>query len=326
LSFPYQRLLLAGGTGLAGSAVLRAVLAQMPATQVRVPHRGSAGFFARDARVEYVRADLTDRHSAAAAFAGCDCAVLAAAHTAGAKQTRERPWEQVTDNLVMDARLLEALQAAGVRRMVFISTASVYQDQPGSIREVDLDWNTDPAAAYLGVGWAKRAAEKLCDFWHRAGGVEILIARLANVYGPYARFHPAASHFVAALVRKAVAMEDPFIVWGNPEVARDIIYADDFGRAVVAMLQASDVRFDVFNIGSGDAVTVGEVAQLALRHAGHTPSRIVYDAAAPTTIARRVLDCTRARDLLGWSPSVPPDEGIRRTIEWWRANAHTWDR
>jgi nucleoside-diphosphate-sugar epimerase len=131
---------------------------------------------------------------------------------------------------------------------------------------------------------------------------------------------------VAALVRKAVAMEDPFIVWGNPEVARDIIYADDFGRAVVAMLQASDVRFDVFNIGSGDAVTVGEVAQLALRHAGHTPSRIVYDAAAPTTIARRVLDCTRARDLLGWSPSVPPDEGIRRTIEWWRANAHTWDR
>ncbi len=322
----HKRLLIAGGTGLAGSAVLREVLAKAPDVRVRIPHRGDQGFFSNDPRVEYVRADLADKQSAAAAAAGCDCAVLAAATTAGAKQTRDRPWDQVTDNLIMDARLLDTLHAAEIRRLVFVSTASVYPDSNQPIRESDLDWNSDPAAAHLGVGWAKRAAEKLCHFWHRANGMEIVIARLANVYGPYARFEPSASHFVAALVRKAVAKEDPFVVWGSAEVARDILYADDFGRAVASMLEATQVRFDVFNLGSGQAVTVGEVARIALGHAGHEPARIVYDPASPTTVARRVLDCAKARALLGWSPTVGPEEGIRRTVEWWRTNHHAWKR
>ena len=322
----HKRLLIAGGTGLAGSAVLREVLAHAPDVRVRIPHRGDQGFFSSDPRVEYVRADLTDGRSAAAAVEGCDCAVLAAATTAGAKQTRDRPWEQVTDNLIMDARLLDILHAARIRRLVFVSTASVYADSAQPLREGDLDWNTDPAAAHLGVGWAKRAAEKLCHFWHRANGMEIVIARLANVYGPYARFEPSASHFVAALVRKAVAREDPFVVWGSAEVVRDILYADDFGRAVVSMLEATPIGFDTFNLGSGRTITVGEVARLALRHAGHEPTQIVYDPASPTTIARRVLDCTKARALLGWSPTVSPEEGIRRTTEWWRANSHAWKR
>ena len=321
-----KRLLIAGGTGLAGSGVLRQVLAAIPELEVRVPHRGQEGFFSDDPRVQYVHADLADARGAAAAAEGCDAAVLAAATTGGAQQTRERPGAQVTENLVLDARLLDTLHTAGVRRLVFVSTASVYADSTGPIREADLDWNADPAGPYFGVGWAKRAAEKLCAFWHRASGTEIVIARLANVYGPYARFDPASSHFVAALVRKALAREDPFVVWGRADVVRDIVYADDFGRAVVRMLQAADVRFDVFNVGSGAAITVGEVAALALRHAGHAPARIVYDAASPTTIARRVLDCAKARDVLGWSPAVAPDEGIRRTMQWWRDNNHAWKR
>ena len=321
-----KRLLVAGGTGLAGSGVLRQVLSAAGDVRIRIPHHGRVGAFVDDPRVEYVTADLTRPEDCARVAAGCDCAVLAAAQTGGARQTRERPWEQVTDNLVMDARLLEALHGAGTKRVVYIGTASAYQDFSGAIREDQLDWNADPPAAFLGVGWAKRSAEKLCRFWHEVGGMEILIARLANVYGPYARFDPAASHFVAALVRKAVDGDDPFVVWGSPEVARDILYADDFGRAVVAMLEAANVKFDVFNIGSGEVVTVGEVARLALHAAGHVPSKIVYDSGSPTTVARRVLDCSKARDVLGWIPEVHPAAGIRRTVDWWRANKDSWKR
>ena len=320
-----KRLFLAGGTGLAGSAVLRSVLQAVPDVSVRVPHRGDHGVFIDDPRVEYLRADLTaSGHDHL--LTDCNCAVLAAATTAGAKQSRERPWEQVTDNLVMDARVLEALQASGVRRAVFVSTASLYPDSSGPLREDALDWNADPPPPYFGVGWAKRSAEKLCRFWHDAAGIDFLIARLANVYGPHARFDPASSHFVAALVRKAVAKEDPFVVWGRPDVVRDIIYADDFGRAVVAMLEATNVRFDVFNIGSGRGTTVGEVATAALASAGHSPSRIVYDSAAPTTISRRVLECSKARDILNWKPQIALEDGIRRTVEWWRSNRESWKR
>lgn len=321
-----RRVLLAGGTGLAGSGVLRQLLSKASDIRVRVPYRGRAGAFVDDARVEYVQADLTNRADCERVAAGSDCAVLAAAQTGGAQQARDRPWAQVTENLVMDARLLEALHAARVRRVVYVGTASVYQDFAGTIREDQLDWSVDPPPAYLGVGWAKRCAEKLCQFWIQTGGLEILIARLANIYGPYARFDPAHSHFVAALVRKAVSRDEPFVVWGSPEVGRDILYADDFGRAVVAMLEATDLKFDVFNLGSGRATTVGEVAELALRAAGHAPAEIVYDSGSPTTVAHRVLDCSKARDILGWTPETTPAEGIRRTVAWWRDNKDTWQR
>ena len=321
-----KRLFLAGGTGLAGSAVLRHVLATVGDVRVRVPYRSRTGAFMKDTRVEYATGDLTQPEDCARMVAGCECAVLAAGRTGGARHARERPWEQVTDNIVMDARLLEALHKAGVRRAVYMGTASAYQDFAGAIKEDELDWAADPAAAYFGVGWAKRSAEKLCYFWHRAGNIEILIARLANVYGPYAHFNPDSSHFVAALIRKAVAAEDPFVVWGNPDVERDILYADDLGRAVVAMLEATQVRFDVFNIGSGRVTTVGEVAKLALRFAGHSPARLVYDSDSPTTTAHLQLDCTKARNVLGWQPEVTPQEGIRRTVEWWKASRETWQK
>jgi nucleoside-diphosphate-sugar epimerase len=321
-----KRLLVAGGTGLAGSAVLRHLLAVVGDVRVRVPHQGRTGAFVKDARVEYVTGDLTRPEDCARVAAGCDCAVLAAARTGGARHSRERPWEQVTDNLVMDARLLEALHKADVRRAVYVGTASSYQDFTGAIKEDALDWSADPPAAYFGVGWAKRSAEKLCRFWHEASGMEILVARLANVYGPFARFDPASSNFVAALVRKATAGEDPFVVWGDPQVGRDILYADDFGRAAVAMLEATSIRFDVFNIGSGRVTTVDEVAKLALRFSGHNPTRIVYDKNAPTTVAHRLLDCGKARVVLGWQPEVTAEEGVRRTVEWWKANRETWQR
>lgn len=326
MSLEGKRVLLAGGTGLAGAGALRQLLARFGDVKVRVPFRSRAGWFTDNPRVEYVQADLTDRADCERVASRIDYAVLAAAHTAGAREARDQPWAQVTDNVVLDARLLEALHAAGVRRVVYVGTASVYQDFSGAMPEDQLDWSVDPPAAYLGVGWAKRYAEKLCQFWHRVGGLEILIARLANVYGPCARFDPAQSHFVAALVRKAVSGDDPFVVWGSPQVGRDILYADDFGRAVVAMLEATSIKFDVFNIGSGCITTVGEVADLALRAAGHKPVKIVYDSASPTTVAHRMLDCSKARDLLGWTPETTSAEGVRQTVEWWQANKETWQR
>jgi nucleoside-diphosphate-sugar epimerase len=92
------------------------------------------------------------------------------------------------------------------------------------------------------------------------------------------------------------------------------------------MLEATQVRFDVFNIGSGRVTTVGEVAKLALRFAGHSPARLVYDSDSPTTTAHLQLDCTKARNVLGWQPEVTPQEGIRRTVEWWKASRETWQK
>jgi GDP-L-fucose synthase len=321
-----KKVFLAGGTGLAGSAVLRQILVSVRDVRVRIPHRSPVGAFTDDTRVEYVYGDLTKPEDCERMVSGCDCAVLAAAQTGGARQACERPWDQVTDNIVMDVRMLEALHMAGVRRTVYVGTASIYQEFSGAIRENQLDWNIDPPSAHFGVAWAKRCAEKMCQFWHEATGMDILIARLSNIYGPYARFDPETSHFVAALVRKAVNGDDPFEVWGSADIGRDILFSDDFGRAVISMLNATSIHFDIFNIGSGQVTTVGDVAKLALKFAAHQPAQIVFNSTAPTTIARRVLDCTKARDVLGWQAEVAPEEGVRRTVEWWQNNKEKWKR
>jgi nucleoside-diphosphate-sugar epimerase len=156
--------------------------------------------------------------------------------------------------------------------------------------------------------------------------MEIVIARAANIFGPYARFDPANSNFIPALIRKAVARMDPFEVWGNPAVTRDVVYVDDFAKAVILMLDNSNIRFDVFNIGSGVKTTVGDVVQCVLQYSGHNPARIIYNEQNPSTVPFRVLDNSKAKAILGWNLEYSVAEGISRTVEWWKENHERWLR
>ena len=317
---------LAGATGLAGSAVVRRILADFPKTRVRASHLHTTGVFIKDDRVEYAQGDLRLSDDCRRLVDGCDCAVLAAANTGGARAARDEPGRQVTDNVVMDSLMLEALHAAHVERVVYVSSASIYQPFDGFIGEDDLDWNQDPHPAYLGVGWEKRYMEKQCQFWHEKEGMEFGIARAANIYGPYAKFDPAVSNFTAAIIRKAGDRMEPFEIWGAPDVTRDILYADDFGRAIVTLLNHDALSFETFNIGSGAKTTVDQVVQWALKYAGHTPGEVRYNNNQATTIDIRALDCSKAKSVLGWEAKINAEEGVRMTTEWWRENKDRWTK
>jgi GDP-L-fucose synthase len=226
----------------------------------------------------------------------------------------------------MNARMLEAFHSEGVERAVFIGSATLYQDFEGFIKEDELDLNQDPHSSYLGIGWVARYLEKLCRFWHEQAGMEFVLVRAANIFGPFAKFDPAVSNFIPAIIRKAVDGMDPFEVWGSPDVIRDVIYSGDFAEAVVTMLDSDAVKFDVFNVGSGVKTTVGEVVEWALKHAGFKPSEIIYNTNKPTTIKFRALDCSKVRDVFGWQPEHTIEEGIRKTAAWWRENKNRWEK
>lgn len=323
--FDGETLLLTGGSGMTGAAIAAHLLARFPGLCIRQVYYSTPPAL-HHSRLESVRADLRDRRAAAMVAEGCSLAVLAAAGTGGAAAALSDPAQQTTDNLVMDALTLEALQRAGVRRCVYFSSAIVYPECEGAIKEGDLDWNADPHPSYFGVGWAKRAAEKLCQFWHEKYGMECVVLRAANLFGPRARFDPQRSNFIPALIRKAVDGLDPFEVWGKPEVERDVLYVADAAGAVAAALTA-DCSFEVFNLGSGETVCVGDVVDWALAAAGHRPAGgVVYRSDRPTTIRRRVLDCSRIRECLGWQPEYSPREGVLLTTRWWQENQETWSR
>ncbi|WP_027363071.1 NAD-dependent epimerase/dehydratase family protein [Desulfospira joergensenii] len=321
-----NKIFLAGSTGLVGTHLIHHLLDMYPGIYIKAAYNRTTPFMEHE-RVHYVQVDLLDRSTDYGdLLEGCPWAIMAAASTGGAGAAQSSPQRQMTDNLVMDALMLEGLYSAGVKRIIYLSSATVYQAFDGYIKEEQLDFNEDPHFSYLGVGWAKRSAEKFCRFWHEKYGIEIIIARCANIYGPYARFDPQKSNFIPALIRKAVSKMEPFEVWGSPDVARDVIYAEDFAEAVILLLSQEDIKFDIFNLGYGDIVTVGEVVDAALLAADHKPNAVKYSENSPQTIGFRALDCNKIKSTVNWKPRHSITRGIKKTTLWWEQNMETWTR
>jgi nucleoside-diphosphate-sugar epimerase len=321
-----NRVLVTGASGMIGRAVLSSLLVSFPGVNIRAVFCSNHQLLPQDSRIEWVQADLLDREQCLRIAGGCNQCVMAAAYTSGSRGMQAEPWKALDNNVVMNTELLEALHFAGVRRVVFISTASVYQDVGGPIKEGDLDWNQDPHPAHFGVGWAMRFSEKLCRFWHEKTGMETVIVRAANVFGPYASFDPHRSNVVPALIRKAVDRMDPFEVWGNPSVVRDVIYVEDFADAVARLLKNESIKFDVFNVGTGKRTTVGDIVDHCLQAAGHVPSRVRYVAGAPETIKARTLDCSKIQKSVAWKPNHTIAEGIEETTRWWEKSRYEWEK
>ena len=167
---------------------------------------------------------------------------------------------------------------------------------------------------YFAVGWMKRYTEILAQFYHRNNFMKMAMVRPANIYGVQGDFSDETGHVLPALIRRALEKQDPYIVWGNPDVVRDFTHSEDMARACLDVVEKYAVC-DPVNIACGNLVTIGEAVDLILKCAGHdvTPQ---YDETKPVTIQYRALDTTKAKDILGYNPKVSFDEGIRQTIDW----------
>lgn len=318
------RVLVAGGAGMIGTAMIDRLLQHRPGWTIRGTYRSQPPSQS-DPRLEWVRADLTRPSDCHKAAHDCQLAVMAAAETGGAQANQQRPARFVTDNLVMNAQLLQALAEARVRRVLFLSTSMVYSALTRAVSEEDLDLNSEPPSPFEGIGWAMRSSEKLAHYWHRQEGLEIAILRLSYVYGPRSRFAVGTSNFVPALIRRAVERQDPFEIWGDPEVVRDLLYVDDCCEALDRLLEFPQLGWLILNLSSGRGVRVGEVARMVLEAADHRPQLLPRPSAA-SSIPYRVVDNRRLCELLDWQPRVSLEEGLRRTLGWWRENRLQWER
>ncbi|MFA5778972.1 MAG: NAD(P)-dependent oxidoreductase [Elusimicrobiota bacterium] len=316
---------LAGATGSVGAAITEYILSNYPKTKIRAVYRHIKPFINHN-RIEYVNGDLRISDDCRRMVKGCDCAIMAASHSGGSKIMTSEPWRFINDNIIMNSQMLEAFYFENVKRVIYIGTATVYQEFEGYIREDEIDMNKNPHSAYFGVAWISRFIEKLCQFWHDKTGMETIIVRAANIFGPYANFSPERSYFIPAIIKKATDKMDPFEVWGSPDVTRDVIYCEDFAKAILMMLDNKNIKFEIFNIGSGLKTTVGEVVNWALKYAGHKPSKINYDLSKPTTIKFRALDISKIRKIIGWQPQNTIEAGIKKTVEWYIKNKDNWKK
>lgn len=314
-----QKILVTGGAGFIGmnlvprlvaaGATVRATLYQ------REPAPAAPG-------VEYLRGDLENAADCTRACAGMDLVVLAAANSSGAAVMATTPLVHLTPNLIMNARMLEAAYAAGVKKVLFLSSNTVYPLTDHAVAEGDAGF--DFYDSYYVVGWMKRFSEIMCGMYSARirTPMTTIVLRPGNIYGPHDKFDAKKSKVIAALIRRVVEGENPLNVWGDGRDIKDFIYVDDVVDAIVAALVKLETH-TTLNIASGVPVTIRDVIAALLRIEGRTGTEVRYDATKPTMIPKRLIDIAAARAALGFAPRISLEEGLRRTIDWYRREGAT---
>jgi len=220
-------------------------------------------------------------------------------------------------NFAINHNVFEEAYKANVKRIHYSSTACVYPldlqseyDSNYLLKEEDA-FKNGLACCDMEYGWAKFMGEIELLAYHKQSGVECSISRYITAYGP----REDDTHAVIALIRKAVELRDPYVVWGSGEQDRDFTYVSDI---VEGTLLAAEKITDgtPINLGTSKRYKIRDVAFRILEIVGYKPKHIIFDKSKPEGVKSRALDISRARRLLGWTPKVSLEEGLRMTAEW----------
>jgi GDP-L-fucose synthase len=308
--------LVTGATGLMGTTALKR-LQNIPGVTVKaVCHHRKPHIVA--ANITYMQADLEKPGDCRRLVDGIDYVLFFAGILMTAPVLAANPVSPLTSNLLMHAQMLEAAYLAGVKKYLVVGSSTGYPAQDTLLHEDDM-FRGDPADAYFSVGWMFRYVEALCRMYSTKlrNPMPIAVIRPSTVYGEHEDFSPDKSHMLPALVRKVVDREQPLEVWGDGEVKRDLIYADDLLDACVAALEGS-VRLSEFNIAYGREYSLKELLAMILHADGYKNAEIVFNATGPSTGGRRILDTRRAREVLGFRPKTDIESGIRFMLTGYR--------
>ena len=242
-------------------------------------------------------------------------AVVHMAAKAGVRPSIEAPEEYYDSNVMGTVRLLEAMRRYGVGALVFASSSSVYGSRPGSGPFSEDDPVDHPVSPYAAT---KRAGELLCHtYWHLQG-LSCDCLRFFTVYGPRQRPDLAIHKFT-----REISTGQPVPIYGDGTAARDFTYVDDTVGAVLKSLKqvmrtGKEPLFRILNIGADRTVTVNELVHL-LGDAMDVVPTVEHLPPQPGDVPQTWADISKARDMLGFNPTVPIEEGLRRFVAWFRS-------
>jgi nucleoside-diphosphate-sugar epimerase len=238
-------------------------------------------------------------------------AVVNLAARAGVRPSVEDPWVYYRTNCDGTLNLLDLCRQYGVKKFVLASTSSLYgSHNPVPYRE-DTDTNR-PLSPYAA---SKKAAETLCFTYHHLHGVDVTVFRYFTAYGPAGRPDMSVFRFI-----RRIAEGEPILVFGDGTQERDFTYVDDIARGTVAGLEP--LGYQVINLGGDRPVKLSSIIDQIAQLTGRKPV-IQYRPAHPADVPATWADIRKARQLLGWSPEVSVEEGLRRSVQWYHENRET---
>lgn len=243
-----------------------------------------------------------------------DYVFLAAAKVGGIYANNTYRAEFIYQNLMMEANIVHAAWQAGVKRMLFLGSSCIYpRDCHQPIREEYLltgclEQTNEPYAI------AKIAGIKLCESYNRQYGTQYVSVMPTNLYGPNDNYDLNNSHVLPALIRKAheakLRVDTSYVVWGSGKPMREFLYVDDMADACVFLMEHAEIQDGLFNVGTGQDVTIRELAETVMDVVGFK-GEIVFDASKPDGTPRKLLNVDRLR-FLGWQAKTSLHDGIAR--------------
>ena len=301
-----MKVVVAGSTGLAGSAISAAFSAQ-----------GHQVIGLNRSVVDLLDGEATKRFLVSAKP---NLVIDAAAKVGGIGANNTFPVEFLADNITIQGNLMNAAHVAGVENFVFLGSSCIYpRDCAQPIKEEYL--MTGPLeATNSAYAIAKIAGIELVNSYRKEYGTRWISLMPTNLYGPRDNFNLNLSHVLPAFIRRFVEAAESgaekVVLWGSGSPLREFLHVDDLAQAVVVASEKYDSSLHL-NVGTGEDLSIKALAGLVAKSAGFT-GVIEWDSSKPDGTPRKVLDVSRLKSL-GWKPAITLEEGVASTIAWYKA-------
>jgi UDP-glucose 4-epimerase len=316
-----SRVLVTGGAGTIGAAVVKRLLAD-PAYEVRVSDQRAAPRWMREG-CEVHTGDLRLAKEARAATKGCTRVIHLAAIVGGIANFHRLPHTLTEVNNALYNAVIRAALELEVERFVYVSSSMVFERAELFPTPEDyLPRCPVPVSAY---GFSKLTGEVYCRAAHDEHGLPYTICRPFNAYGPGETpdAEPGIAHAVPDLIKKVLGGQRPLQIFGSGEQTRTLTHVDDIADGVVTAMGSGEGLNEDFNISASRELTVAEIARIVWETCGEDPSDFALEH-LPTfavDVQRRWPSVEKARELLGWEAKIEVEDGIAATVEWLRGRA-----
>jgi nucleoside-diphosphate-sugar epimerase len=311
-----SRVLVTGGAGLIGSAVVRRLLSD-PDFEVRVSDQREAPGWMREGASIHT-GDLREYEQARAAIRGCSHVIHLAAIVGGIGNFHKLPFTLTVVNHALYNAIFRAALDEGVERFTYVSSSMVFERaEQFPTTEAYLPDCPPPQSAY---GWSKLAGEVYCRAAHAEHGLPFTICRPFNAYGPgeVPEDEPGIAHAVPDLLRKSLERLRPLPIFGSGEQTRTLTHISDIADGIVAATASPAGLNEDFNISASEELTVAQIARLCWEAAGNDSAELEFEHLPSFTVdvQRRWPSVEKAERLLGWRARIGPREGIEETARW----------
>lgn len=311
-----KNVLITGGAGITGHAAIKRMLKE--GAHVRATQYTSRKLNIEHKNLEIVQCDLMNHEDCMSVLKDMDICLNFVAYIRGAKgQTDPTNFlNLVRRNLFPSINMFDAAVRSKIDRFGFIGSSTMYPNVSRAVTE-DEAFIDSPHPLYTGVGEMKRYCEKVIEYFNGISDTKFAMVRTSAIYGPHDAFNENG-HAIPQLILKADAGSNPFEVWGDGTQVRDFVYVDDVVDGLLHVIEKNPNAVP-YNVATGKGTTITELVKTITKIYGYEPV-FNYDTSKPTMIHKRLLNVNKIKDELGWESKHSLEEGLEKTIKWYREN------